>query len=511
MRRARGSVVVVVVWSVAIAAVMVAATQIVSYRQAVVGRESLARVEARWAARAGLEQMIALMEFNAAAPTPDDPLALVRDMEAMALGEVATGTWSISHFNDGVEWAGPRDEGAKLNINVATRAQLANIPGMSPDVVDAIIDWRDSNDRVEGLGAESDYYTNRSMGYRPRNGPFRSIAELELVAGCWPKYLRGEDWNLNGRLDPNEDDGPRSFPDDKPDGRLDAGWSQYLTAVSRQSPMSLSGNEKFRLGAADPDTLMKATGVDDAQAKALIAWAGQGSNRPEMLLATPLSQLASGQQGQGSNARGGTGNARGGSGGGGGSGGASLGTGSESGGARSGGSSRTGGGASGAAGGAGAAGGQQGSSGRSSGGGGAGSGADGRAAVRDLDAAQLRGILREASNDNFAQRVQGRVNINTAPAALLKDVMQIDPRVADAIVARRNSSPRGIVSIADLQGMSGLTPALLTQIAQQCDVTSSVYTVTSRGRSASTGAEVEIEAVVDRSTYPATIVSYRER
>ncbi|MFM8873873.1 MAG: helix-hairpin-helix domain-containing protein, partial [Phycisphaerales bacterium] len=177
-----------------------------------------------------------------------------------------------------------------------------------------------------------------------------------------------------------------------------------------------------------------------------------------------------------------------------------------------GGSARTGGGASGgAAGGAGAAGGQQGSSGRSSGGSGAGAGTDGRAAVRDLDAAQLRGILREASNDNFAQRVQGRVNINTAPAALLKDVMQIDPRVADAIVARRNSSPRGIVSIADLQGMSGLTPALLTQIAQQCDVTSSVYTVTSRGRSASTGAEVEIEAVVDRSTYPATIVSYRER
>lgn len=496
MRRARGSVVVVVVWSVAIAAVMVAATQIVSYRQAVVGRESLARVEARWAARAGLEQMIALMEFNATTPTPDDPLALVRDMEVMAIGEVATGTWSISHFNDGVEWAGPRDEGAKLNVNVATRAQLANIPGMSPDVVDAIVDWRDTNDNVEGLGAESDYYTNRSMGYRPRNGPFRSIAELELVAGCWPKYVRGEDWNLNGRLDPNEDDGPRSFPDDKPDGRLDAGWSQYLTALSRQSPMSLSGNEKFRLGAADPDTLMKAAGVDDAQAKALIAWAGQGSNRPEMLLATPLSQLASGQQGQGSNARGGTGNARGGGGASAGS--ASLGTGADSGGARSGGSSRTGGG------------GQQATSGRSSGGRGA-TGTDGRAAVRDLDAPQLRAILREASNDNFAQRVPGRININTAPVALLKEVMQIDPRVADAIVARRNSSPRGIASIADLQGMSGLTPALLTQIAQQFDVTSSVYTVTSRGRSASTGAEVEIEAIVDRSTYPATIVSYRER
>ena len=53
----RGSVVVVVVWAVAIAAVLVAATQVVSFRQAVVGRETLARVQARWAARAGVEQM----------------------------------------------------------------------------------------------------------------------------------------------------------------------------------------------------------------------------------------------------------------------------------------------------------------------------------------------------------------------------------------------------------------------------------------------------------------------
>ncbi|MFM9098152.1 MAG: hypothetical protein ACKOQW_07655 [Phycisphaerales bacterium] len=127
MSRARGSVVVVVVWSVAIAAVMVAATQIVSYRQAVVGRESLARVEARWAARAGLEQMIALMEFHAAAPNPDDPLAVVRSREEMALGEVATGPWSISPFNDGVAWAGPRGEGAALDSNVATRAQLGRV------------------------------------------------------------------------------------------------------------------------------------------------------------------------------------------------------------------------------------------------------------------------------------------------------------------------------------------------------------------------------------------------
>jgi hypothetical protein len=340
------------------------------------------------------------------------------------------------------------------------------------------------------------------MGYEPRNAPFKSIAELELVAGAWPKYVRGEDWNLNGRLDPNEDDGPRSFPDDKPDGKLDAGWSQYLTAVSRQSRLSTSGNEKFALQGADSETLMKTTGVDESQAKALAGWAAQGNARAETLLITPLSQLSA----SGSNANPRTGGAgrTGSTGGrgatppaGGPTGGGTMGGGRGSADPKTGGGTPANGG---------------GTSGRSSGGRPAtGAGASGGSAVRDLDPSQLRAVLRETSSDNFSEPVPGRININTAPEALLKEVLDLEPRVADAIIARRKASPTGIVSIADLQGMTGLDPGMLVQLAQQFDVTSSVYTVTSRGRSVTTGTEVEIEAVVDRSELPAKIVSYRER
>jgi DNA uptake protein ComE-like DNA-binding protein len=488
----RGSVVVVVVWSVAIAAVLVAATQIASFRQAAMGREALARVEARWSARAGVEQMIAIMEYHLQNPDADDPMAVVRDLEAHAVGETPSGTWSISHFNDGVEWAGPCDEASKLNINTATRLQLMELPNMTPDVVDAIIDWRDANDTVESLGAEADYYLNRGMGYEPRNGPFRSVAELELVAGAWPKYVRGEDWNLNGRLDPNEDDGPRSFPDDKPDGVLDAGWSKYLTATSRQSRVSTSGNEKFPLQGADAETLMKTTGVDEGQAKALAAWAATGNARAETLLVTPLSQLSSSAAG------------------------GRAGSGSSSGGSRPSG----GRGMNPTQGGAGAAmTGRSGTdsrapagdarSGRSSAG--ASAAGSGAPQAQDLDATQLRALLRETSGDNFAQPVQGRININTASASLLKEVLQLDPRVADTIIARRKASPGGITSVADLQGLPGLDPGALVQMAQQFDVTGNVYTVTSRGRASSTGSQVDIEVVVDRSELPARIVSYRER
>ena len=35
----------------------------------------------------------------------------------------------------------------------------------------------------------------------------RSVREVLLVNGATPELLYGEDWNLNGRLDPNENDG----------------------------------------------------------------------------------------------------------------------------------------------------------------------------------------------------------------------------------------------------------------------------------------------------------------
>jgi DNA uptake protein ComE-like DNA-binding protein len=501
----RGSVVVVVVWSVAIAAVLVAATQVVTFRQAVVGRETLARVQARWAARAGVEQMIAIMEFHLQNADPNDPMAVVRDMEAHAVGETATGSWDIRHFLDGIQWAGPMDEGAKLNINVASRLALTNLPGMTPDVVDAIIDWRDENDEVEGLGAERDYYSNRSLGYRPRNGNFRSLAELELVAGAWPDNVRGEDWNLNGRLDPNEDDGPRSFPNDKPDGKLDGGWSQYLTAFSKQSPVSTSGEDKLPLKGSDEEGLTKRLAISAEQARALIAYGNQPNARPENLLITPLSQVAAtgntGSRPGGTGAAGGGGTSNrsmaGGAAAGGKGGAGNLNAGGKSDAGTSGGRSSQTGGGTGA------------TSGRSSGG--RTTGANGTAGVQDLNPEQLRAVLRELTGDDFTKPVPGRMNINTVPAAVLKEVLEIDPRVADAIIARRKSKPEGITSLADLSSMSGINPQVLGQLATQFDVTSSVYTVTSRGRAASTGAEVEIEAVVDKSKLPATIISYREQ
>ncbi len=458
-RSARGVVTLTVIWAIAIAAVIVAATQVLAFRQATLGRETLARTQARWAARAGVETMIAIMEWHTANPDASDPQALQRDLEAFATGELETGTWDIRHSIDGREWAGPMDEHAKLNINTVNKAVLQNIPNMTQDVADSIMDWRDADNDVQGMGAERDYYRNRSLGYEPRNGDFRSVAELELVAGAWPHYVRGEDWNLNGRLDPGEDDGKRSPPDDNGDGRLDAGWSGLLTAVSRPSTRTVSGEERLDLGKTSPEDLVKRTGVDTQQASALIAYARGANASMGQILSTPLGQLG--------NRRGGAGTPPGGS------------------------SATTGRSSVGRAGGATTAAG----------------------GTKSLDARQLAAVMNECTikDNRTAGNVNaGKLNLNTASRAVLRDVIQLEPRFAESILSRRAAKSEGLTSLADLVDLPGVTQAQLITLAQMADVTSNVYTIDSRGRSKGSSAEAEILAVVDRSQVPARVLEYRE-
>ncbi|MDZ4830261.1 MAG: type II secretion system protein GspK [Phycisphaerae bacterium] len=470
VRVRRGSVIVIVIWSIAIAAVLVAATQVVAFRQATMGRESIARVQARWAARAGIEEAIAILEYHTDKPTADDVMAVYSDLEAAADGELSTGSFSIRHCEDGIEKRGPQDENAKVNLTSIDRASLLNLDRMSFDVADSILDWRDADDEVQGLGAERDYYMNRNMPYEPRNGPFRSITELELVAGAWPEYVRGEDANLNGRLDPNENDGSASPPDDNADGLLNGGWSSFLTALTTGSRVAASGEEKLYLRDASVDEIKARVGVDDAQGKALQQYAVQPNARLETLLITDLATVASSSGGKAS--------------------GNSAGAGGNSGGKKSGRSSSGSGGASGSK----------------------SAGAAGSAnAVKALDTNQLRLLFAETTLDDPKKPSAGKTNINTASVEVIRRVLGIDSYAAEGIIALRSSKVGGITSIVDLLGASKITPQVLAGAASRMDVTSQVFTITSRGRSDATGLEVEITAVVDRSTLPARILEYREQ
>ena len=81
-------------------------------------------------------------------------------------------------------------EAGKIDINkadqVLLQALLANVPedeNMKLKLVDAILDWRDDDDLVHSNGAEKKEYKDAGLSYPPRNKPFQSIEELQLVLG----------------------------------------------------------------------------------------------------------------------------------------------------------------------------------------------------------------------------------------------------------------------------------------------------------------------------------------
>ncbi|MHC4828483.1 MAG: hypothetical protein ACYTEY_18180, partial [Planctomycetota bacterium] len=77
----RGSVMFIVMWALAVGALILSSLQLFGYRQAMQGRDAVARIQARWAARGGVEYMIAIMADHTLAPVPNDAFAMVRDMD----------------------------------------------------------------------------------------------------------------------------------------------------------------------------------------------------------------------------------------------------------------------------------------------------------------------------------------------------------------------------------------------------------------------------------------------
>ncbi len=165
---------------------------------------------------------------------------------------------------------GITDEASKLNLNSATEEQLLSLleqviagaeggEEIDPQtIVDAIIDWRDTDTTPNGDPAdtEGDYYLALDKPYGVKNGNFSSIEELLLVKGVTGSILYGEDFDRNGLLTPNEDDGDQSFPPDNQDGVLTRGLFPYLTVLAYENDVSNDNRQRVFLF-SDEATLKK--------------------------------------------------------------------------------------------------------------------------------------------------------------------------------------------------------------------------------------------------------------
>jgi type II secretory pathway component PulK len=165
---------------------------------------------------------------------------------------------------------GVTDESSKLNLNaLLTLAQtdtvrlqmLMQIPNMTEDVANSILDWLDGSSTIPRTnGAKDEYYTALTPTYHVKNGPLDSIEELLLVKGVTPQLLYGNDVNRNGIIDPDEDQN---------DGNADGGWQQYLSIYSREPNLDSTGNPRIFLNDTNLNNLtanlQAAVGNDLAQ------------------------------------------------------------------------------------------------------------------------------------------------------------------------------------------------------------------------------------------------------
>jgi len=161
-------------------------------------------------------------------------------------------------------------ETAKLDLNLAHEDQLrelifAVVPELTSNnqsidreaLVQCLLDWREPGDTPRPKGAKSDYYRSLKPGYRPKLGRFDTVEELLLVKGFTGWVMYGEDFNRNGMLDPNEDDGDASFPPDNADGKLNRGLAAYLTVFSRELNTDSSSKPRINLNMKETDVLQR--------------------------------------------------------------------------------------------------------------------------------------------------------------------------------------------------------------------------------------------------------------
>jgi hypothetical protein len=155
----KGVALLTVLWVLTALASLAGVTMAVARRGSRTSRNRLILSRAGWAREACGEILLARYHAD----------SVVAPIDTVDLGR---STWCRATV---------RDPSAALNLNTATPAALLAVLGR-PDLVDALLDWRDGDEQPRAGGAESAWYRDHGRS-PPRNGPLADPAELRLVEG----------------------------------------------------------------------------------------------------------------------------------------------------------------------------------------------------------------------------------------------------------------------------------------------------------------------------------------
>ena len=437
-------------------------------------------------ARAGVEK--ALGDLAAMDSTLQAQFEMREDGEFLYRNiELGEGSYTLyaGEDGDGTLMYGMADEAAKLNINNVEAAVLEKLPGMDGETAAAIVALRE------------DY-------------PFHDIEDLLVIEGVSRVTLYGEDQNRNGILDPNEDDGGQSWPQDDSDGMLDGGLAEYLTTWSVSRELTAEGEDRIDISSASAEAISSA--IDDIspqQAQSIVAHREKNEFSSVLDLYDVELVEQTQQGGQGSGGPQPQGQAR-----------------------QAGGPNRAQGG-------------------RVEGRAGNGRPQDGRNQQRQAQNGNngqnpqgpnagtqttTRGTGRKAFEEDAVRKIadlvtiqseaatEGLVNINTASAQVMACLPGMDDAIAQAVVAERRGREGGFTTVMDLLSIDGISTGVLKSLYEHVTVRSDVFKVNSLGvlgagstreaRLRPAGAphrpHVGVSAIVDRTGSKARIMYWHE-
>jgi hypothetical protein len=121
-----------------------------------------------------------------------------------------------------------------------------NLPGMTETIADSILDWIDTDDAPRAAGAETQYYAGRGLPYGPRNGVPMSLEELLLVRDISRHSLFGDDWDLNYQVDDREFRRAISVSTTRASGGS-LPWASLLTVHSAERNTACDGEVRIYL------------------------------------------------------------------------------------------------------------------------------------------------------------------------------------------------------------------------------------------------------------------------
>jgi DNA uptake protein ComE-like DNA-binding protein len=274
--RARASILVGLLWCLALLSLVVIGVLHTARLDLMVQKNYGDRIQAHYLALAGIEKAKALLYHdlreryrsrkNHTGDLYDDP----DDFKQVKFGPGHFSVFRPGREDEAEEVIyGISDEESRLNLNHAGPEELAKLPGMPPEIVAALVDWRDEDHNVSPGGAEAEYYTTLRPPYLPRDGSIQTVRELLMVRGISSEMLlgAGEDFpDLE-----QEDAGSAGSRQ----AQMDRGWNDLLAVDGWVANLNAAGEDRVNVQNADEKTLSGVHGISQEIARAIVSYRGQ--------------------------------------------------------------------------------------------------------------------------------------------------------------------------------------------------------------------------------------------